>query len=82
MRGIESVAAGGGLFQAALEIPAYLLDQSLVLIEEVGDLLEEGVQGDVLGAELEIGEAPLGRRGSGHGSISGVVVLSIPESLY
>jgi hypothetical protein len=34
------------------------------LIDEVGDLLEEGVEGDVLGAELEIGETPLRRGGN------------------
>jgi hypothetical protein len=48
-----------------LEVLAHLLDQGLVLIDEVGDLLEEGIEGDVLGAELEIGEAPLRRGGLG-----------------
>ena len=67
LRRVQAVAAGGGVCQAALEVLAHVLDQRLVLIDEVGDLLEEGVEGDVLGAELEIGEAPLGRGGSGHG---------------
>jgi hypothetical protein len=67
LRGIESVAAGGRVFQAALEIPADLLEQGRVLLDEVRDLLEQRVEGDVLGVELEIGEAPLGRGGSGHG---------------
>ena len=69
LRCIESVAAGGGFFQAALEVLAHVLDQGLVLIDEVRDLLEERVEGDVLGAELEIGEALLGRGGSGHGDL-------------
>jgi len=81
LRGVESVAAGGGLFQAALEIAAHVLDQGLVLIDEVRDLLKERVEGDVLGAELKIGEAPLGRSGSGHGRISGVVALRFPRLL-
>ena len=81
MRCVQSVAAGGGVFQAALEVLAHVLDQRLVLIDEVGDLLEEGVEGDVLGAELEIGEAPLRRGGSGHWGVSGGVALAIPRAL-
>jgi hypothetical protein len=81
LRGVQPIAAGGGVLPAALEIPAYLLDQSLVLIDEVGDLLEEGVEGDVLGAELEIGEAPLGRGGSGHGGVSGGRCLESSDSM-
>jgi len=45
LRCVQSVAAGGGVFQAALEVLAHVLDQRLVLIDEVGDLLEEGGRG-------------------------------------
>jgi hypothetical protein len=45
LRCIQPVAAGGGVFQAALEVLAHVLDQRLVLIDEVGDLLEEGGRG-------------------------------------
>jgi hypothetical protein len=80
LRRIESVAAGGGFFQAGLEVLADLLDQRRVLLDEVGDLLEEGIEGDVLGAELEIGEAPWGRGGSGH-RVSEEVGLNNPRAL-
>ena len=77
MRRIQSVAAGGGVFQAALEILAHVLNQRLVLIDEAGDLLEEGIKGDILGKELEIGEAPLRRGGSGHsGTSESIIMLS------
>ena len=64
----DQAAGAFGQKDLVAELDGFLslapLDQRLVLIDEAGDLLEEGVECDVLG---EIGEAPLGRSGSGHG---------------
>ncbi len=70
-QGIQSVVAGGGVYQAALEILAHVLDQQrLMLIDDAGDLLEEGIEGDLLGEEFEVSEAPLRWGGSGHSRLS------------
>ena len=77
MRRVQSIAAGGGVLQASFQILAHLLDQRPVLIEKVGDLSQEGIEGDVLGEELEIGEADLGRGGSGpSGTSDSIIMLS------
>src|SRR6266536_3420187 len=44
LRGGDAASPGVGLLQPALQIPADLLDQSGVLIEEGGDALEDGIK--------------------------------------
>src|SRR3989449_10898048 len=44
LRGSDAVTPGAGVLQAALQIPADVLDQSGVLLEEGVNALQEGVQ--------------------------------------
>ena len=72
------MAPGGGVsgtdpqtgLQAALQIPAYLLDQSGMVIEEVGDALQTGVEVDALMDKFQIGEAELRIEKAAHGFFS------------
>src|SRR6266496_2531079 len=66
LRGRDAVASGAGLFQAALQIPADLLDQSGVLIQEGVDALQDGVKMDAHSAQFQVGEAELEVESSAH----------------
>src|SRR2546427_5961061 len=46
VRGSDAVASGAGVLQAALQILAHLLKEGEVLIEELGDGSQEGVELD------------------------------------
>ena len=58
------VASSVGVLQASLQILTHLLDEGEVLIEELGDGLQDGVELDTLELQFEVGEAELGRAGS------------------
>ena len=64
LRGSDAVASGAGVLQASLQILAHLLDEGKVLIEELGDGSQEGVELDALKLQFKVGEAELGREGS------------------
>lgn len=55
-----------GIFQATLQVAAYLLDQVSVLVDKVGDRLQHRLQAHALAEEFEIGKTSLGDRGSCH----------------
>jgi hypothetical protein len=46
-----------GFFQTALQILSHLLDQGGLVIQEVGDASQGGVEMDPLGSQFQIGEA-------------------------
>src|SRR5216684_4826322 len=64
LRGSDAVASGAGVLQASLQILAHLLDEGEVLIEELGDGLEDGIEMDTLELQFEVGESELGRERS------------------
>ena len=64
LRGSDAVASGAGVLQASFQILAHLLDEGEVLIEELGDGAEDGVEMDTLELQLEVGESELGRERS------------------
>jgi hypothetical protein len=67
--GLNAVASGAGLLQAALQIQADMLDQSGVEIEEGVDALEDGVKMDAQPTQFQIGEAELGIGSAAHGRL-------------
>ncbi len=66
LRGSDAVAPGAGVLQAALQIPADVLDQSGVLLEEGVDALQDGVKMDAQPAQFQVGEAELGVESAAH----------------
>jgi len=64
LRGSDAFASGVGVLQTTLQILAHLLDEGEVLIEELGDGSQDGVQMDALELQFKVGEAELGRAGS------------------
>src|SRR5207245_5796408 len=64
LRRSDAFASGGGVLQATFQIVADLRDESEVLIEELGDSSQDGVEMDALELQFEVGESELGRAGS------------------
>jgi len=56
-------------FLASFQIPSYRLDHLFVLIQKVGDALQQWFQRDALLEQLPIGETDLGFRSSWHSSV-------------
>ena len=55
------------MLETAQEIGAYVLDEFSVLVEEIGDGLEFGIELDALLLELQVGETELCLIGTGQG---------------
>jgi hypothetical protein len=62
----KPVASGVGLLQTFGQIASNLLDQFCVLVDEIRDRLQHGLQLDILAQELQIGKTELRLGGSAH----------------
>jgi hypothetical protein len=58
----ETTPPGLGIFQATIKIPAHLVYQVSVLVNEIGDSLQHWLQADALIEKFQIGKAELGTR--------------------
>ena len=62
----SSTAARPGLFQATFQVLTHQFDQRRMLLEEISDAAQGGIQVDSLMLQLEIGKAELGDGKAAH----------------
>ena len=74
LRGGNAVAPGVGVLQSTLQILAHVLDQRGMVVQEVSDALQRGIEVDTLVPQFEIGEAELGDGKAAHSSSPGAAV--------
>ena len=62
----QPVSPGLGILQATLKIPAHLVYQATMLVNEIGDRLQHRFEAHALGEELHVGKTDLAAPGSCH----------------
>src|SRR6267378_608236 len=65
----QSIATGSGIFQTLFQITSYRLDHLFVVVQKIGDGLQNRLQQNALLQQLPIGETDLRLRSSRHGSV-------------
>ena len=58
--GGQSAASGAGVLEASLEVLAHPLHEFRVVLDQVRDRLQDGIEAYTLAAERQVGEAHLG----------------------
>src|SRR5256884_565225 len=65
----QSIATGPGIFQTLFQITSYRLDHLFVVVQKIGDGLQNRLQQNALLQQLPIGETDLRLRSSRHASV-------------